>query len=340
VKVLVTGSNGFLGSDTVASLLRHGERDIRCLVRQGGRWSHLEALAKKHEGATVEIMVGNLASRADAARAVKGVGAVYHLAAAMSGAPADMFMNSVVSSKNLLEAIVQENKDIRVVLVSSFGVYGVAGVPEKGVVTEDTPLDPHPEQRDVYSHTKVRQERLFWDYHKRHGVPLVVLRPGVVYGKGGAPVASKVGFDVFGVFLELGGDNPLPLTYVENCADAIVVAGQKAPDGSAYNVVDDELPTCHDYFVRYKREVKRVRSVRIPYPLLVQMSKAVKWYCDYSEGQLPPVFTPYKVSAMWKNVGVANDRIKALGWKQAIPTDEALRRAFEHLRGAASSSSS
>lgn len=331
MKVLVTGSNGFLGKATVDALLRRGERDIRCFVRPGGRHIALEALSRKYPDAKLELFTGNLGVQADCEKALDGVGVVYHLAAAMSGAPADMFMNSVVASKKLLDALVKKGP-IKVVLVSSFGVYGVADVPEGGMVTEQTPLDPHPEQRDVYSHAKVRQEQLFWDYRARHGFPLVVLRPGVVYGAGGAAIASKVGFDVFGVFLELGGDNPLPLTYIDNCADAVVVAGQNGKDGDIFNVTDDGLPTCHDYLVRYKREVKHLRSMRVPYFALMQIGKAVKWYNGFSEGQLPPVFTPYKVASMWKNVGVDNGKIKAAGWHQIVPTEEAISRTFAYLR--------
>ena len=133
----------------------------------------------------------------------------------------------------------------KVVLVSSFGVYGTAGIKRGALVDEDTPLEPNPERRDTYSQAKLRQEKLFRAYQERHGFPLVVVRPGVIYGPGGTPISSRVGLTVPGLFLHLGGRNLLPLTYVDNCAEAIVVAGERgASDGQAYNVVDDDLPTC------------------------------------------------------------------------------------------------
>ena len=59
----------------------------------------------------------------------------------------------------------------------------------------------------------------------------------------------------------------LPLTFVDNCAEAIVLAGLKpGVDGEIFNVVDDELLTGRQFLKAYKKRVKP-SSVRIPYPL-------------------------------------------------------------------------
>ena len=79
-------------------------------------------------------------------------------AASLLGAAADIFLNTVVASKHLLEAISATGRapSIKVVLVSSFGVYGVAGLPRGHLVDEATPLEPHPERRDLYSQASTR----------------------------------------------------------------------------------------------------------------------------------------------------------------------------------------
>jgi nucleoside-diphosphate-sugar epimerase len=332
MKVLVTGSNGFLGSALVDKLLAHGERDVRCLVRPASDRARLEEIAKRR-GVALDIVVGSLGSKEAAAKVVDGVDVVYHVAAAMSGAPADMFLNTVVASKNLLEALVQTGRSPKVVLISSFGVYGVADLPRGHVLDENTPLEAHPEKRDLYSQSKLRQEKLFWEYQARYRFPLTVLRPGVIYGPGGNAFSSRVGMNLFGVFLHLGGDNLLPLSYVENCAEAIAVAGRSpAASGQVYNVHDDDLPTCSAYLARYKREVRPVRSLRIPYVALTGISKLVEGYPATSKGQLPAIFTPYKTATSWKGTRFDNGKIKALGWRQLVPTDEGIRRAFAHLK--------
>jgi nucleoside-diphosphate-sugar epimerase len=274
-----------------------------------------------------------LATVDGAVAALDGVSVVYHLAAALSGAPADMYLNTVVASHKLLEAAAQRPTPPKIVLVSSFGVYGVAPFPKGYQVDESTPLEVHPERRDVYSQAKLRQEKLFWEYAERYRIPLVVLRPGVIYGPGGSAFSVRAGLSLPGVFLYLGGRNLLPLSYVDNCAEAIVVAGtQQQAVGQVYNVHDDNLPTCKQYLQMYEDSVGPVRALPVPYPLLWMGAALVKKYHTWSRGQLPAVFTPYKVAATWKGNTFSNEKLKTLGWRQHVPTEEGLRRTFAYLR--------
>jgi nucleoside-diphosphate-sugar epimerase len=333
VKILVTGANGFLGTAVLARLLARGERDVRCLVRPGRDVSALEAIARRHPDASVECLLGSLGSVASAARAAADVDVVLHLAAGLSGAPADLFLSTVVASKNLLEALVARDRPPKVVLVSSFGVYAAATLPRGAQIDESTPLEPHPERRDVYSQAKLRQERLFREVQARHGFPLVVLRPGVIYGCGGTRISGRVGLELAGRFLFLGGRNLLPLTHVESCADAVALAARSdAADGRTFNVVDDDLVTARQFLARYRREVKPLRVVRVPYFLLQLLSRLVAWYARWSKGQLPAVFTPYKTATTWKPARFTNAALKSLGWKPLRATDEGLREAFAYYR--------
>jgi nucleoside-diphosphate-sugar epimerase len=331
MKVLVTGAAGFLGSRVVRRLLEHGARDIRCFVRAGSRQARIEALRRDFPDAAIEIFVGNLTSKDDCCRAVEGVGSVYHLAAGMAGSAPDMFTNTVVASRNLLNAI--GTAPIRVVLVSSFVVYHVAALKRLARVDEGTPLEPDPQRRDPYTYAKLRQEQLFREYQQKSGFDLVVLRPGVIYGPGGAPFSLRVGLNVAGIFFHLGGRNPLPLTYVENCAEAIVVAGQ-SPDatGRTFNVHDDQLPTARTYLREYRRHVKRIRKVTLPYRVTIVLARLLERYHHRSQGQIPAVLTPYKVASLWKRTTFGNAALKTLGWKQLVSTDTGLRETFAYLQ--------
>jgi len=267
VNIVVTGAGGFLGGALVERLLAHGVREVGVVTRPGGKRTRLDEAASRYPNSRLRFIEANVIAPADARKAVEGADVVYHLAAAMKGAPADMYLNGVVGTKTLLEAIAAGKRKTRVVLVSSFGVYGVADQGRGALVNEDTPLESHPERRDVYSQVKLRQEQLARELAPKLGLDLVVLRPGVIYGPGGSAFSSRVGLNLFGVFLSLGGSNLLPLSYVDNCAEAIVLAGQ-APGaaGQAYNVNDDDLPTCRDYLREYKKQVTPVRSVPVPTP--------------------------------------------------------------------------
>lgn len=337
MKILVTGAAGFLGSILTERLLARGEKDIRVFIRPGPKRARLEAIAARYPDANVEFFTGNLISAPDCARAVAGVDTVYHLAAAMSGAAADMFLHTVVASKYLLDAIAAQGRPIRTVLVSSFSVYGVASLGRRARVDEKTPLEPHPERRDLYAQAKLRQEKLFWEYREKHGIPVTVLRPGVIYGPGAKPFSNRIGLNLFGLFLHLGGRNHLPLTYVENCADAILTAGSRPEaEGEVYNVVDDDLPTCSEFLKTYRKEVERLRVIRMPYFATMMMSRAVERYHHWSKGQLPAVFTPYKTASMWAGNTFSNAKLKSLGWKPHVATHDAIRHALKSYKASLS----
>ena len=206
MSVLVTGSSGFLGGALVERLLSHGESEVRCLVRPSSNLSKLTLIGQKYSQAKLTYVLGNLTSRQDALQAVDGVETVYHLAASMKGAPATMFLDTVVGSKYLLEAILNA-KPRRVVLISSLGVYGVSELPARTVINENTPLEQHPEKRDVYSYAKLRQEQLFAEYQERGKFELITLRPGILYGPGATGLPTRVGIKVGGLFVHLGRNN-------------------------------------------------------------------------------------------------------------------------------------
>jgi 2-alkyl-3-oxoalkanoate reductase len=331
--VLVTGSNGFLGSVLVERLLARGEDRVRCLVRGGSDRSRLDAAASRWPGRHLEVVTGSLATPDDAARLLDDVDVVHPLAASLRGAPADMFLNTVVTSKNLLEAAARRSRPPRMVLVSSFSVYGVADLPRGAQVDEATPLETTPQRRDLYAQVKIRQERLFREASAANGLVLTVLRPGVIYGPGGSALSTRVGLRMPGIFLHLGGDNLLPLTYVENCAEAIALAGASdRARGETYNVVDDDLPTCSRYLALYRERVERVRAVRLPYPATLGLSALVERYHHWSRGQLPAILTPYKAATQWKGNRFDNSRMKSLGWSPRVPTEEGLRVTFDWLR--------
>ena len=336
MKVLVTGCSGFLGASVVERLLARGEKDLRLLVRTGSKRERLDAVLRRYPDAKADVFVGSLASVEAAGDALDGCEIVYHLAAALGGAPADMFLNTVVTTRNLMEAMVKKKNNghtPKLVLVSSFGVYGVAEQPRGAMVDENTPLETHLERRDTYSQAKLRQEQLVWDYNRKHGIPVVVLRPGVIYGPAGGAFSTRVGLSLFGLFLHLGGKNILPLTYVDNCADAIVVAGQtKRAEGQVYNVVDDDLVTASEYLAAYQKNVKRLKAVRVPYPALLAISDLVTRYHAYSKGQLPAIFSPYKSKTTWGGNRFDNSKLKSIGWQPIVSTADGMARAFEDLK--------
>jgi nucleoside-diphosphate-sugar epimerase/glycosyltransferase involved in cell wall biosynthesis len=329
--VLVTGSSGFLGVAVVERLLAHGVGRIRCLARPSSDTTHLEALASMHRG-RVDVMVGNLHSAADTRRALIDVETVYHLASGMRGTPAGIFMDTVVASKRLLDGIAGSPVK-RLVLVSSLSVYGLAHAPVDRLVDEETALEPHPERRDAYSYAKLRQELLVQEHAARTGLELVILRPGPLYGRGGPAFSPRVGLSLAGWLLQFGGNNVLPLSHVLNCAEAVALAGTSGRfTAGAYNVIDDDLPTAAEYVRRYKKEVRRIRSIRVPFFATMLLSKwAERWHVS-SRGQVPRVLTPYRTLTVWRGHRFDNGKLRRAGWTPVLSTGDGLAAAFDDLR--------
>jgi nucleoside-diphosphate-sugar epimerase len=332
MKVLVTGAGGFLGRRIVDSLLRQGVQHVRVHVRQAPPVGMIDDLQSRFPNALVEVAQTNLLSRGSLGTLVQGVDCVIHAAAGMKGAAADMFANTVLTSRNLLEAAC-EHQIKRIVLISSFSVYEAAKLKKGEVLMDDaTPIEAVGVERGAYGYAKTRQEHLFNDFQRKHGFESIILRPGVIYGPGGGALSSRVGIKALGFFFELGGEALLPLTYVENCADAVAKAALSAPAGSAFSVVDDDLPSCRSYLKRYRREVESLRRIPVPFWAFRLGARAMVWYHKRSKGQLPAVFTPYVVDSMYRPLRYSNAGLKAIGWTQGVPTQAGMATAFAYLQ--------
>jgi len=333
--ILVTGAGGFVGSRVVASLLRYGFRNVRCFVRPGGENSLLQAALREQPGHSCEILQGNLLSRDDCAEAASGAAVVYHLVAGRGKSFPGCFQGSVVTTRNLLDAVVRAGATKRFVNVSSFAVYSNFRLKKGRVWDETCPLEDHlPERYDAYAYGKIKQDELVVRYHEARGVPYVIVRPGIVIGPGKKAIPGFVGLDTFGIFMRIGGRGVLPLTYVDNCADALVLAGLvPGVEGEVFNVVDDDLPKSRSFLRAYKRRVRRFRSIWIPFRAAYGLSYLWERYSARSGGQVPPVFNRRACSFAWKGHRYANDKAKTrLGWSCRVPMGEALRSYYEFQR--------
>jgi len=333
-RVLITGATGFIGSRVLECLLDHGFRNLVCMVRPSSNLYRIETVIEhRPAGARVEIVNGNLLSRKDCEAACKDVALILHLAAGVSEKSfPNAVLNSVVTTRNLLEASLQHARLRRFVLVSSFAVYSNRQKPRWRLLDESCPIEEHPELRgEAYCFAKVKQEELVREYGKNLGIPYVVVRPGSVYGEGKVEITGRVGLGTFGLFLHLGGSNPIPFTYVDNCAEAIVLAGLvKGIEGEAFNVVDDDIPSSRQFLRLHKKNVRRFKSIYVPHFVSYALSYLWETYSQWSEGQLPPVFNRSRWHAYWKKTRYSNQKLKSkLGWAPGVSTAEGLQRYFK-----------
>lgn len=328
MSVVVTGATGFLGRRLVRKLRIDGLQ-VCCLVRATSDLEPLQRCVGQELWSGVDIRRIRLTDVAACRRALLGRELVYHLAAGLGGSTSTLFLDSVVSTRGLIEAALEENVR-RFVLVSSLGVYGTVALQPWDLLDESTPVEPQPHLRDPYTYSKVMQERVATGAATESGLPLVIVRPGVIFGPGRGALSGRVGIQAGPVLIRMGGRQTLPYVYVDNCAEAVRDAGLVGGiDGECFNIVDDELPTGCQILRSYRRAGHRLPNVWIPRPFIQPLAGVYQWYHGRSNGQVPGIITRYRAAAQWKPLRYSNQKAKSrLGWRSAIPIDEAIRRSL------------
>jgi nucleoside-diphosphate-sugar epimerase len=289
---------------------------------------------KEYGKTSIEIVKGNLLSRETCNVASDGVSVIYHLAAGNEKSFSGCFLNSVVTTRNLVEAALEQRSLKRFVNISSIAVYSNERLARGGLIDESCKVDTKWNERfEAYTFGKAKQDELVLKYAKNHDLPLVIVRPSVVYGPGKVKISDRIGTDTFGVFLHLGLSNQIPLTYIDNCAESIVLAGlQPEIDGQVFNIVDDDLPSSREFLRQYKRSVRRFLSIPVPYPLWYLFNFLWEKYAVWSKGQLPPVFNRRACAVYWKGNTYSNQKAKELlDWFPRIPTSEGLKLFFSYM---------
>jgi nucleoside-diphosphate-sugar epimerase len=324
MKVLITGASGFLGRSVVRAASAAGH-DVVALIRPTADISDYDWPD------TVEILRGDLRQKGEWQNRIH-VDVVVHLAAAPSGDLATQFAGTVQATENLLDAL-QPLSLQRFVHISSFSVYDYSVRPRRGIIDESTALEPRPEARDAYTITKMIQERLVTDTCDVTGLDCIVIRPGAIYGPGkdwdfGRALSVKSCDIIFAPF------GPFRLTYVDNCADAIVKA-ISAPAGPTriFNIVDDELPS----YWRYHKACRRAGALAgfpIPVPWLIvaglgRMVRLLNRLAFRDRAKLPELLEYKRQQARWRPLRYSNELARtALDWSPKIGFEEGIVRTF------------
>jgi nucleoside-diphosphate-sugar epimerase len=326
--ILVTGSSGFIGAKVVEILLEYGFSNVRCLVRPSSQLGRLEKTINQFgTGKNVDLVKGDLLAGDDCQRAADGVSIIYHLAAGFDKSFAGACMTSALGTRNLIDAFLKVGKPSRFVNISSFAVYSTLSLKRGAILDESCPLEDSPQERyDAYGFGKLKQEEVVREYGSRFGLPYVILRPGYVFGPGKRELSGRVGVNTFGFFIQVNGSNLLPMIFVDNCAEAIVLAGLKrGVEGETFNVVDDELLSGRQFLAAYRNRVKSFHSVRVPYFIAYGICLLWERYSKWSKGQLPPAFNRRRCAAEWKDNRFSNQKLReCLGWEPRVPMDKAV----------------
>jgi dTDP-L-rhamnose 4-epimerase len=210
--ILITGGAGFIGSHLADALLARGHF-VRALDNLSLQVHGKDAKRPEYLDSRVELIVGDVRDGAAVERALEGIHAVFHLAAAVGVGQSMYEVERYTSVNNLGTAVIMDRlvrKPVeRLVVASSMSVYGEGLYRERSGATREVPSrtaeqlgrsewdlsvngqrllpTPTPESKSVrlesvYALSKYDQERMCLVLGRSYGLPTVVLRLFNVFG--------------------------------------------------------------------------------------------------------------------------------------------------------------
>jgi dTDP-glucose 4,6-dehydratase len=274
-KILVTGSDGFIGSNLVEHLLGEGY-SVRAFVfyNSFNSWGWLDTLPEKVKK-TLDVFAGDIRDPHGVKKAMQGCDAVMHLAALIGipysyHSPDTYIDTNVKGTLNILQAA-RELGLSRVIHTSTSEVYGTARfVP----ITEEHPL----QGQSPYSASKIGADQLAMSFYCSFGTPVTIIRPFNTYGprqSARAVIPTIITQIANGArTIKLGSLNPTrDLSFVNDTARAYAAAleapksvGEVLNLGSNFEISIGDLAQLiaelMNSKIKIKSESKRIRPLK------------------------------------------------------------------------------
>jgi predicted dehydrogenase/nucleoside-diphosphate-sugar epimerase len=321
--VLVLGGSGFIGGRLAKRLAAEG-RSVGVYARG------LSGLPADFEQPNIKLIAGSITDGPALDTAMRDAKAVVHLAHGGGNSwpeiEAQMIGGARLSAERALTHGVQQ-----FVFVSSIAALFL-GDPER-TITAATEPDEQPEARADYARGKIHCERLLRDLHETRGLPLTIVRPGVVLGKGTSPFHS--GFGLFNRESHcLGwnaGLNPLPLVLADDVVSAILaILTRPEAVGKAYNLVGDVRLSARDYLAELSRWTGRPLRFHAHRPRLLLAAEAAKWSIKRAGGRRDAQMVTLRDLRSRGLVSPFRTDVEAreLAWQPVANRDTFLEQAF------------
>ena len=321
MNVLVTGGGGFLGGAIVRKLIARGD-SVRSIAR--GDSPELRALG-------VETFRGDLAGGEYLEDAVKGCDLVIHTAAKAGvwGDYREYHLSNVVGTERVIDAC-REARVPRMVYTSSPSIT-FAGRDQEGI-DESTPypdrfLSPYPK-------TKAMAEKIVLEANGED-FQTVALRPHLIWGPGDTQLVPRVLDQGRAGTLRIvgSGESLVDATYIDNAADAHLLAAERLGPGSAcagkaYYISNDEPWPM-------KRLLNSILAAGGLPPVTRHVSPGLADALGYvletfykiakraDEPRMTRFVARQLATAHWYNIAAAK---RDLGYTPAVSMDEGMRR--------------
>ncbi len=323
---LITGATGFVGSHLAEASVAHGVA-VSTIARPSSDAGLLERLG-------VTIHRGDLTDAEVLRRAVEPADVIIHCAAKVGerGRVEDYRAVNVEALRQLLDAC--KGRPLhRFVHMSSLGVY--AARHHHG--TDET--EPLPDDHiDGYTQTKVEAEHLVMDSYQRFGIPIVVLRPGFIYGPRDRIVMPKLLKRMAADQMHyLGGDQrALNTIYVGNLVDAVFRAiDNTRAVGQAYNLTDGERVTRQQFFETISNGLNLPKPhQRLPRPVAAVVVRFLSWQARRAMHKArEPWMPPARLKFLSLNLDFSIEKAqRELGYRPRVSFEQGMRETIAWYR--------
>ena len=331
-KVLVTGATGLIGRNLVRRLVQDGVC-LRIFVRR-------QPPAEFMNDPNIEIFLGDLGDPSAVDRAVAGTEIVYHLGATMKGSAHDYERGTVSGTQNIVDSVLRHNVQ-RLVYISSLSCLHAALSGRGATVTEDWPIEPSPTKRGSYTQAKTAAEKIVLNAVQDRNLRAVVLRPGRVFGPGMTLLTPEVARRIGSFFVILGdGTQELPLVYVEDVVNAIILAAEKSEfDGRVFHIVDRTHVTQNQLVRDYQLESKeKARVIHLPVAILYCLAVGLEVLSKVLKRSAP--LSVYRVKSAMARMQFDCSRAETeIGWLPRVGIASGLQETIAAERANSSNNS-
>jgi nucleoside-diphosphate-sugar epimerase len=325
-RFLITGATGFVGGHVAEAAAARGD-SVSIIARADSNTALLERL-----GATIHR--GDITDPELVRRSVEGADVIVHCAAKVGdwGPVEEYRAVNVDALRTLLEAC--HNRPLhRFVHMSSLGVYAA-----KHHHGTDENEPPPPRHMDGYTQTKVEAEHLALDAHRLHGTPVVVLRPGFIYGPRDRTVLPKLAENLRAGRVRYIGDPDKALMntiHVANLVDAVFLAvdNPKAV-GQIYNLTDGERVTKRKFFSTIAQGLGTPPPGR-PVPLFLAKlaARIVEGRARRRGKKEAPRVTQARIKLLGLNLDFSIEKARReLGYSPKVTFDQGMKETLEWFK--------
>jgi nucleoside-diphosphate-sugar epimerase len=320
-RYLITGATGFAGGHVAEACVKRGIHVVT-LARGTSDTSLLDKLG-------VEIVRGDLTDAPAIRKAAEGADVVIHCAAKVGDwGPVDEYREiNVEGTRRLLEAV-RDKPLKRFVHLSSLGVYEA-----RDHFGTDETVPPPDRHMDGYTQSKVEAEKLVLEYQRRDRIPVVVLRPGFIYGSRDRTVLPRLIDNLRHKRVRyLGsGEQAMNTIYVGNLVDAVFLAIDKPNAvGQVFNLTDDELVSKR----RFLDTIADLAGLERPQGAVpLRVAKIAAWLMEniarLRGAKHAPRLTRARIKFLGLNLGFSVEKAKReLGYQPRVRFDEGIREAM------------